>query len=240
MTPEYTDDQTHVFLCDWEDALAHLPEVDSLICDAPYSTRTLVGYRTSRKVEGDSSPHAGAEFRGWDEAEVHAFVRAFEPKVRAWWFVMASHDQIPWYESAFARAGLYVFAPVSIVSPASPRFAGDGPCSQTVYGMVARPRQKRFLGWGSLPGNYTTHERGSGSGRGKPYSLMLQIVEHYSREGETVLDPCAGYGVTGRAAKDLRRNVVLVERDTEVGLEAIEAMRPRRRWQQERLFAGAP
>lgn len=47
----------------------------------------------------------------------------------------------------------------------------------------------------------------------KPVGWMTWCVSLASREGETVLDPFAGSGTTGRACKDLGRKCVMIERE---------------------------
>ena len=45
----------------------------------------------------------------------------------------------------------------------------------------------------------------------KPLSLLTRIVEMSSDEGDLILDPMAGAGTTGLAAKQLNRNAILFE-----------------------------
>jgi site-specific DNA-methyltransferase (adenine-specific) len=45
----------------------------------------------------------------------------------------------------------------------------------------------------------------------KPLALMEYLIATYSNEGEIVLDNCAGSGTTGLAAKNLRRNYIMIE-----------------------------
>lgn len=45
----------------------------------------------------------------------------------------------------------------------------------------------------------------------KPVELFEWVIERYSKEGDTVLDTCAGSGTTGVACSFLNRNAVLVE-----------------------------
>jgi len=47
----------------------------------------------------------------------------------------------------------------------------------------------------------------------KPIMAWTWLLERTSEEGATILDPFAGSGTTGRAAKDLGRKAVLIERE---------------------------
>lgn len=47
----------------------------------------------------------------------------------------------------------------------------------------------------------------------KPLDLILYMIKLSARPGATILDPFAGSGTTGRAAKDLGRKAVLIERE---------------------------
>ena len=47
----------------------------------------------------------------------------------------------------------------------------------------------------------------------KPLPLVNKLVSLGTVAGETVVDPFAGSGTTGRAAKDLGRKAILIERE---------------------------
>jgi len=47
----------------------------------------------------------------------------------------------------------------------------------------------------------------------KPIELMTYLIATYTNACETILDPFAGSGTTGRAAKDLGRKATLIERE---------------------------
>lgn len=47
----------------------------------------------------------------------------------------------------------------------------------------------------------------------KPIAIMARLIRLLTDAGNTILDPFAGSGTTGRAAKDLNRKAVLVERE---------------------------
>jgi site-specific DNA-methyltransferase (adenine-specific) len=63
----------------------------------------------------------------------------------------------------------------------------------------------------------------------KPIQLLRYIVEQYTKEGETVLDPFVGSGTTAVACKQLKRNFIAIEKNEEYAAIAKErlANRPR-------------
>jgi site-specific DNA-methyltransferase (adenine-specific) len=58
-----------------------------------------------------------------------------------------------------------------------------------------------------------TRERGSHPTQ-KPVALFEYLIKTYSNEGDLVLDNCAGSGTTGVAAKNLKRNFILIEKES--------------------------
>ena len=49
----------------------------------------------------------------------------------------------------------------------------------------------------------------------KPVALFEYLIKTYTNEGDLVLDNCAGSGTTGVACKNLNRNYILIEKETE-------------------------
>lgn len=72
-------------------------------------------------------------------------------------------------------------------------------------GMGSRPN-----GWQQPASDYAEK---NGHPCAKPMMMMTWLVTRASLEGHTILDPFAGSGTTGRAAKDLGRKAVLIERE---------------------------
>lgn len=66
----------------------------------------------------------------------------------------------------------------------------------------------------------TTNDPARTSGRGKPQWLMQAIVRDYTREGDLVCDPLAGFGSTLLAAKATFRRAVGAEIDHAIALES--------------------
>jgi hypothetical protein len=185
---------------------------DALICDPPYGPSTHAGNDDKTIARFGGELRRSLSYDAWAPRDVREFVSFVAPRTRSWLACMTSDDLIPSYRAAFRRAGLLSFAPVPIIQPRV-RLGGDGPASCAIYLMTARPRQKRFLSWGALPGwYYATIDRDGYIG-GKPLKLMRLLVEHYSRPGDTVCDPCAGWGTTPIAARAEGRSYLASEMD---------------------------
>ena len=50
----------------------------------------------------------------------------------------------------------------------------------------------------------------------KPVALMEWILKYYSKEGDVILDPTCGSGSTGVACKNMNRNFIGIEMDSEI------------------------
>jgi hypothetical protein len=211
----------------WQEALAGV-ECDALICDPPYGRRVHEGDR-SKCGKGDSYRRV-LDYRHFDPEDVAELVASWATRVRGWMVCMTSHDLIGAYEDAYADAGWLAFAPVPWVEPGkSVRLSGDGPASWTCYLMVARRRTAAAARWGALPGAYVIrsenrHGAAGAVGRygGKPLALMEALVRDYSRPGDLVCDPCAGYGTTLAAALRQGRQAVGAEMDPETHARGLE------------------
>ena len=226
----------------WEDALDG-ETCDALIVDAPYSaTGTHAGHNKGMAGVQPSAAKLAAsggyvrnngqkdapyerrsiEYDGWSPADVAAFVASWAPRTSGWFVTITSHDLAPVWADALSDAGRYVFAPLPWFAPGSRvRLAGDGPSSWTCWIVVARPRCKPYSKWGTLPGGYVV-STGSGVQRGqeahiggKPLRLMEALVRDYTRPGDLVCDPCAGYGTTLAAALRNGRRAIGAEMDPE-------------------------
>ena len=61
----------------------------------------------------------------------------------------------------------------------------------------------------------------------KPVALFEYLIKTYTNEGDLILDNCAGSGTTGVAAKNLKRNFILIEKEpkyVEIARERIKNM----------------
>ena len=75
---------------------------------------------------------------------------------------------------------------------------------------LPRPRTKEFIGGWTRPGGYCGGRGTDAHIGGKPLWAMSRIVRDYTRPGDLVVDPCAGFGTTGVAALGLDRGLTFL------------------------------
>jgi DNA modification methylase len=215
---EVTIGDARLILGDCREVLPGLPKVDACITDPPYSSRTHAGHDASanghRGVGKDAATRSTLGYESLSETDVWTFAKAFARISDGWIVWMCDHALVPHIEAALGASGRYVFAPLPFYAPGSRvRLSGDGPSSWTVWIVVARTAAQKA--WGTLPGGYVLPPGAKEHAHmgGKPTWLMQQLVSHYSRQGDTVLDPCAGSGTTGLACLSLGRRFIGIERN---------------------------
>lgn len=210
----------------WQDVLADVEVCDAVITDPPYSEKTHDGQHALRDSFGYDAMGPG---------NVGQLVYSWAERCSGWMACMTDDVLAPHYRGNYDGAGLYDFAPVPILQH-RPRLTGDGPGSGAVYLMVGRPREKRFLSWGSLPCWYEARpERGAAVVGAKPLGLMRAIVRDYSRAGDLVVDPYAGGGTTLLAAAMEGRRSIGAECDPDTYAKAVARLS---RGMQPDLFSG--
>ena len=225
-----TGDGWELRLGRWQDALAGVT-CDAIVTDPPYGARTHENTRSlgNERADGYAMENLGPGYTAWTSADIDEFVQSWSPRCRGWIVTLTSHDLIPAWQAAHEAVGRYCFAPVPcVIRGMSVRLCGDGPSSWTVYAVVARPATQEFARWGTLDGAYVggngSHGRGGGTdrggGRGKPSWLEHALVRDYSRPGDVVVDPMAGFGGALAAAVSLGRTAIGAEMDAAAFLEA--------------------
>lgn len=210
----------------WETVLADVESVSTIITDPPYSKRTHDGHDDGANLANRAGPgwkrsNGGVDafkprreiiYDHWTEDHVYSFVRAWAPRCKGWFVAMSDSDLCLIWRQAYESVGLTGFQPVPVLIPGmTVRMSGDGPSSWAFYLNVARP--KSYSKWGTLDGGYTGPQGERNHIGGKPLWLMRKIVRDYTKPGDLVCDPCAGFGTTLLAAGMENRHAVGAERD---------------------------
>jgi site-specific DNA-methyltransferase (adenine-specific) len=209
----------------WQDALADVEMVDSIITDPPYGERTHKSETAESKARSfDGSARRALDYDHLGSDDVQAFCESWVPRCSGWMCVQTSHDLCSAWETAMQVQGRYVFAPIPCVMPGmTVRLCGDGPSSWCVWMIVSRPRTMKA--WGTLPGAYQ-----GAPGRkkivpgGKPLWLMRAIIRDYTKPGDLVCDPFAGGGTTLLAAAMEGRRAIGAEMDPKTHALATERL----------------
>jgi hypothetical protein len=194
----YHDDWVVLLNTKWEHV--QLEPVGAVIMDAPYSEKTSKGQHEHR---------SGFAYDSWNATDVHACVHALSPICRGWFVSITDDVLFNEWRNAYANVKRKTFQTVSAFMPGmTVRLSGDGPSSWSLPIAVGRPRGFK---WRTLPGGYTGEPNRTKFKGAKPEWLMCALVRDYTKDGDVVLDPCAGSGTTGRACKDMGRRCILIE-----------------------------
>lgn len=208
----------------WQDVLGDAV-ADALIFDAPYSQRTHAS--KARRNDGSRVDGLAPDYSFLTSDDVHAFVRSWAPRCRGWMVSITDDVLAPVWKDAYRSVGRYAFAAVpAVITGMTCRMRGDGPSSWALYVMVSRPTTRAFASWGTLPGAYPgPRQAGAKGGRGKPQWLLDQLVRHYTRPGDLVVDPFAGWATTLVAAIGQGRRALGTELDRDAYRKAVAALR---------------
>ncbi len=190
MKPYYQDDAVTIYHGDCREIVPTLGRFDLLLTDPPYG----IGYDGQRISTGGHGGRKAYDFLGWDNTR---------PTRELFELLVASADaHIIWGGNFFAD-----------FLPASEKWF--------VWDKGQRINQSDGeLAYTSLPGAiriYTLNrvalmQDGAQHPTQKPEELIRWCIEQV--EGtQTILDPFAGSGTTGRAAKDLGRKCTLIEKE---------------------------
>ena len=196
MNPYYQDDYVTIYHGDCQEIAPGLGQFDLLLADPPYG----IAYNREEVPQGK---HIWSHGRQVDA--VLGDMENFDPtpwlkyKRVVLWGANCYADRLPplptWLVwDKVTRNGLKL------------RIAE---CELAWTNCVGRPQVFRYL-WS---GGYRQGEQGEHyHPTQKPVALMSWCIQ-LAGDVQTVLDPFAGSGTTGRAAKDLGRKAVLIERE---------------------------
>jgi len=216
-----------LFHGDCRDVLPTIERVDHVITDPPYEAEAHTKGRRGRR--GGSFKETPLGFSAITP-ELRAFVGGeFQRLARRWSIVFSQVEAVhAWREACGDER--YVRTMVWVKDTTTPQMTGDRP-GMGWESMVVHhvPGKKRWNGGGKSGvfrgasvqkmGTPNDHETQ------KPLSLMIELVDLFTDEGETVLDPFAGSGTTLVAAIRRGRKAIGVEKDEKYFALACERLR---------------
>ena len=214
---------------------------DVMIVDPPYSEKVHKSAVSVTGSGGELYNTRKREF-GFDHLETHGklfrFVAQASGLVKRWSVIYSDIESTHHFREACQEAGATYIRTVAWIRWSMPQLSGDRPPSgredllifhghpSTLDYDSPAPVEDLSLYYGKTkgkkawngPGNLThlSHKclRGDGKHRAeKPLDQCLDLVEWFSDEGETILDPCAGSGTVGLACAILGRSYVGFELD---------------------------
>lgn len=227
--PYYQDEHVTLWHGKAEDVLPTLGQVDHVITDPPYSEHVHGAVRSSRmQSANDRGGRYGADSRrnvdlGFAHLtpELRAFCAAeFARLARRWVLVFSDTESSHLWRDDLTANGLdYVRTGAWIKVGSTPQFSGDRPATGFEAITIAHPKGRKRWNGGGKHAVWTfpiVLDRGrTGTTRlhptQKPHELMQTLVSEFTDPGDTILDPFAGSGTTGWAAKMLDRRAVLIE-----------------------------
>lgn len=231
MKPYYQDELVTLWHGKAEEILPTLDAVDHFIADPPYSEHVHGSARSRIMRANDRGGRYGADFRrnvdlGFTHLtdELRDFLAAEAARLTKRWVLVFSDTESAhlWADDLVAHGLDYVRGGAWIKRGSTPQFTGDRPATGFEAITIAHPKgKKRWNGGGShavwdVP-IVQNRARAEKSERvhptQKPLPLMEKLVEQFTDPGEVILDPTAGSGTTGLAAKRLNRHAILIEQD---------------------------
>lgn len=205
MTPYYEDSAVTLYHGDCRDLVTQLHCYDHALTDPPYDEETHAGARS------DLRPAYHVDFAHLDDPAT--VVRLLAPT--RWALAFCSTEMLGDYRRA-AGPERWIRSGIWDRPDGAPQLTGDRP-AQAVEGIAIwhPPGVKRWNGGGKrgiwrhgvVRGEERVHETQ------KPIRLIRELILDFTDVGDLIMDPFAGSGSTGVAAKQCGRRAVLIEID---------------------------
>lgn len=231
MTIYYEDEYVRLYHGDYHDILPTLTYVDHVIADPPYSEKTHNNVRSRRMGANDRGGRYGADLRrqvdlGFEHItpeDMRFLAEEFSRLSNRWVLVFSDVESDHLWRSELTRADMdYVRTGAWVKRGSTPQFSGDRPATAFEAITICHPSgRKRWNGGGKhalwdVP-IVLNRARADKSERvhptQKPEVLMRHLVCDFTDPGDVILDPTAGSGTTGVAAKVEGRKAILIEQD---------------------------
>lgn len=199
MKPYYQENGITIFNADCHEVLLSLPMVDLVLTDPPYGIKMDEGFEGFEGFGGFGTPIARRRyFDTWDSER---------PSQEVLSRVVASGREAMVFGGQFF-ADLLPQGKHWIVWDKLNTMPSFGDC-ELIWTNIARVSVKKFVcEYNGLIGKERT---GRFHPTQKPLRLLRQLINQYTQEPATIIDPFMGSGTTLRAAKDLGRQAIGIE-----------------------------
>lgn len=234
MRPYYTDDAVTIYHGDCREVLPTLERVDHVITDPPYARDVYVrltmpnskkGSETPARIAGGFTLNNGDRVTALAAGAIGAIDDLIEPMgvefarlARRWVLVFSDVESAHLWKESCESAGLRYVRTCAWVKPdPMPQMTGDRPAVGFEPFTLAHAKGVMRWNGGGKTGVYTFNIA-KGDDRPdhpcpKPSPLMRALISDFTDPGDLILDPFGGSGTTARAAKDLGRRCILIERE---------------------------
>lgn len=224
MIPYYEDEAVTLYCGDCLDVLPTLGAVDHVITDPPYSEETHGKTWRSKMMAEQGYQKVSAAFDGLgfdaiSDADVARLLTWCAGNCRRWLIAFSDVEGVFRWMTLIRSAELdYIRTCMWDKVDATPQLTGDRPAVGAEAIVCGHPNGRKRWNSGGKRGVYRHATNGGAQGpkphpSTKPVPLMTELIADFTDEGETILDPFAGSGTTGVAAKLNGRKAILIERE---------------------------
>lgn len=201
MKPYYQDEYVILYCGDCREIIPELGKFDLLLTDPPYGVKMDKGFDGFDGFGGFGKPIARRRYEedSWDENRPDDELLKKLPELAI--------NSIIWGGNFFAdvlpRSTHWIFWDKGQTMPTF----GDGELAWTNF--KRKSIVKVYMQYNGLLGR----EKARFHPTQKPEKLMKWCIDKYTSQGQNILDPFAGSGTTGVAAKLLNRKCTLIEKE---------------------------
>ena len=223
----YEDDAVRLYHGSCIDVLPQLESVDHVISDPPYARDVYIRALGNNTKKGSKTPdrlYKGAGLARLAAGDIGHIDDLLSPvaleiaRLTRRWAIVFSDAETTWrWRHELEGAGLRYIRTGAWVKPdAMPQMTGDRPGVGFEPCTICHAQGPMRWNGGGTPATWQ-HFTAKGDSRPeghpcpKPLPLMVELVNDFTDEGETILDPFAGSGQTGKAAKLNGRKAILIE-----------------------------
>lgn len=245
--PYFADASVTLYHGDCREILPHIERVDHVITDPPYffdySAKARTNGVSTRWYRGVKDP-VKVEI-GYAQATqelVDALGPLLAEKMERWLLLFSDVESTwRWRDSLVSAGATYVRTGAWVRTNPTPQVSGDRPGTGYEAVTICHRKRNGRMRWNG-GGRAATWHHHVAQGQGarnptealarehptpKPVGLLRMLVNDFTDEGDVILDPFAGSGTTGVAARMEGRRAILIEREErycEVAAKRLERM----------------